>query len=151
MAWNILAVADYYQTCALPKGEPRKRRKGREKRQKVKGHAAVRQYVFGRERDVCRCCRIRNAESMHEIVSRGRRGKVSRTNSIAVCGVIVGAVPSCHTYLQQSQILVQFDKGLGAESRLTFTPLSVNAAEWMRVRVGEAIESDPMQRIEEEF
>lgn len=98
----------------------------------MKDHSAIRAYVFGREEDICRCCRIRRAESMHELVSRGRRGKVSKRNSIAVCGTLVGTEPCCHTYLQLNQIDW---KGTpeGAEGLLQFRPTTPKAAEWMRV------------------
>lgn len=84
---------------AQPKPEPRARTKARKLRHQGDRHAEIRAYVFEREQHVCRCCRLRLAESMHELKSRGAGGKVSKTNSIAVCGTIVGAVPSCHTYI----------------------------------------------------
>ena len=85
---------------------------------------------------------------MHEIVPRGRGGKVSSKNSIACCGTIVGAVPSCHTYLQLHQIdVVQFPLE-GAEGALVFRPNTRQAADWMKIALPEQIESQPMQVME---
>lgn len=132
------------------RGEPRKRTKNRVKRQKASRDAEVRAYVFMREREICRCCRNRPAESRHEIKSRGAGGKISKTNCIAVCGQIVGAVPSCHTYLQDYQIRVSGETGIMADGTLTFTALSQRSADWMRVKIGESIVSDPMRVVEAE-
>lgn len=137
---------DYYQTCAIPKPEPRKRTKGREKRVKAKTTGEVRQYVFARERNLCRCCRIRPAESMHEIRFRSLGGKVSRTNSIAVCG---SGTTGYHGYMQSHQIAV-VAWGNGAEGTLTFGPLSPQAIEWMRLAPGQVLESAPMVQVEAE-
>lgn len=141
-----------FPTKALQKWQmtTRKQDKARKKRTERANTKDVRGYVFARERNICRCCRSRNAESMHEIVSRGRRGKRSRKNSIAVCGVLVGAVPSCHTYLQQSQIAVNALE-LVAEDTLRFTPKTKQAAEWMRVQVGHTLVSPVMVATEEEW
>lgn len=139
---------DVFKDCGgQPKGPTRKRLKGRKDRLQRKETGTVRAYVFGRERDICRCCRKRPAGSMHEIVSRGRRGKVSRRNSIAVCGQLVGTEECCHTYLQQHEIDVEMSE-CGAEGTLTFTPKTPRACTWMRVRVGESLESPVMQEME---
>lgn len=132
----------------LPKPERRQKAKDRQVRVKAKQTKDVRSYVFGRERNVCRCCRLRLAESLHEMKSRGAGGKRSRKNSIAVCGQLVGVDSSCHTYLQQSQIKIVIDIALGAEGDLTFIPLTAHAADYMRVAIGKAVESPTMFTIE---
>ncbi len=134
----------------ISKGEPRKRRKAREDRQQADKDAEVRVYVFGRERNVCRCCRIRPAESRHELISKGAGGKVSKRNCVALCGSIVGAVPSCHTYLQSHAIQWCDEPGRGAQGPLWFTPISREAADWLRVKIGQRIESLPMSAYESE-
>lgn len=129
-----------------PKPEPRKRSKARQLRQAGDRRAQVRAYVFEREANICRCCRLRPAESMHELKSRGAGGKVSKTNSIAVCGTIVGAVPSCHTYLQAKAI--SYTVGIyGAEDVITFCPRSEQAAEWLKLPIYQVLESPPTPRI----
>lgn len=75
-----------YSKFALPKPEPRKRVKARRKRQQAAIVRDIRTYVFLREQNICRICRIRRAESMHEIRPRSLGGRVSPQNSIAVCG-----------------------------------------------------------------
>lgn len=131
----------YGVVCQKP--EPLQRTRNRRRRVKGTREAEVRVYVFARERDICRCCRKRRADSMHEIISRGAGGKVSRRNSIAVCGQIVGAVPSCHTYMQLYQIdVVQEDDG--AEGTLTFWPKNHAAADWMQIALGQSVKSEPM-------
>ena len=135
----------YYEICGIPKGEPRKRRKARERRQDDAAHAEIRAYVFGREEGICRCCRVRIAESRHEIVSRGRRGGITKKNCIAVCGQIVGAVPSCHTYLQFNQIDVR-ETPERAEGLLQFRPTTQAAADWMRVKRYQWVASLPGSR-----
>jgi len=128
----------------ISKGEPRKRRKAREDRQQADKDAEVRVFVFGRERGMCRCCRIRAAESRHELIPRSLGGKVTKRNCIAVCGSVVGAVPSCHTYLQARAIQWGDDMGAGAQGGLWFTPITREAADWLRINVGAVIESQPM-------
>ncbi len=108
----------------------------------------IREYVFQREQDICRCCRIRRAESRHELQSRGAGGKISKRNCVAVCGTLVGVEPSCHTYLQQSQI--DWYGGLeGAQGLLQFKPTTPAAAEWMRVEIGRWVCSMPGGRNDE--
>jgi len=133
-----------YSGSPISKGEPRKRTKAREKREQGDVDALVRVFAFGRERGICRCCKIRAAESRHELIARGAGGKVSRKNSIAVCGVIVGAVPSCHTFLQNHSIQWMADEGLGAQGPLVFTPINREAADWMHVAIGQSVHSEPM-------
>ena len=128
----------------LSKPERRQKSKARLERVRVKGVHEVRMYVFARERYRCRCCRLRTANSMHEIQFRSRGGKVSRKNSIAVCG---DGVNACHGFLQRHEITVfiGFD---GAEGDLKFTPTTQQSADWMRVKVGETVESPTMFQVE---
>lgn len=130
---------------ACPKPEPRTRTKNRIKRAKRGDVAAVRAYVFGRERNLCRCCRFRAAESMHELRPRSLGGKVSRQNSVAVCG---SGTTGCHGLLQSHQISVQTWMPLGAEDRLVFTPCTDIAATWVHVALGHDLESRPMLQME---
>lgn len=132
-----------YTDFAFPKPEPRVRTKARADRKAAGTTKDVRGYVFARERDLCRCCRIRPAQSMHEIKPRSLGGKVSRKNSIATCGELVGTEECCHTYLQTRQITVGSGI-LGAEAELYFTAETKGAADWMRIALGEQIESRPM-------
>lgn len=132
----------YYQTCAIPKPEPRKKSKKRERAQHADRVAKIRAYVFGRERGLCRCCMLRRAESMHELEFRSVGGVVSKRNSIAVCGQLVGSEPSCHTYLQNHQIAWSHD-GRGAEGALLFVPKTQAAADWMHMLPLRALESKP--------
>lgn len=111
----------------------------------MKGVGAIREYVFEREQGICRCCRIRKAESMHELKFRSLGGKVSKRNSVAVCGQLVGVEPSCHTFLQQNQI----DWWGDAEDMLGFRPLTAPAADWMRVAIHRRVCSMPGLRNEE--
>src|SRR3954451_3813241 len=103
---------------ACPKPEPRKRTKARKVRVSRAAVRDVRAYVFAREREICRCCRFRPAESMHELRPRSLRGKVSRTNSVAVCG---SGTTGCHGYLQANEIRWHGD-WRGAEGTLMFVP-----------------------------
>jgi hypothetical protein len=142
-------MSEFYQTCGIPKPPPRKLLKGRRMRAQRKSHAEVRQYVFAREKGICRCCRLRPAASMHELKSRGAGGEVSRFNSVAVCGGLVGVEPSCHTYLQSKAIRYMAYEG-GAERLLAFFPMTPQAAEWLRVPLHERLESYPMSEVEAE-
>lgn len=139
-------MADYYQICGTPKHEPRAKVKRRAEREHADVVAEIRCYVFGRERDVCRICRIRRAESMHELVPRSLGGKVSKRNSIAVCG---SGTTKCHGWIQGHQIRWSDEDKRGAQGPLLFTPVSRQAAEWLRVKVGEQIESLPMGAYED--
>lgn len=129
-----------------PKPEPRQRTQGRKVRVSRAVTRDIRAYVFDREQSICRCCRLRPAESMHELKSRGSGGKVSKRNSIAVCGQIVGAVPSCHTYLQSNAI--SYTTGIyGADDVITFCPRSEAASEWLRLPIYTVLESGPTPQI----
>lgn len=129
------------------KPEPRKRTTERKKRVKHMTHGEVHDYVFGRERYICRCCRKRNAESMHEVQGRGRGGRVSPVNSIAVCGQLVGVGESCHTFLQRGEIAVS-GTAVGAEGTIEFEPRIQKAADWMGIPLGDSLESPVMQHTE---
>lgn len=107
---------------------------------------AVRQYIFARERDTCRACRCRIAQSMHEIIPRSRGGKICRRNSIAVCGEL-GNGPECHGLCQRGEIAVTQPLE-GAEGSLLFTAKTAAAAERLKIKVGESIESLPMVAVE---
>lgn len=105
-------------SAPISAGVPRRILKARRKREKFKTTAEVRVYVFGRERNICRCCRKRAAESMHELKFRSQGGKVSKKNSVAVCG---DGVRGCHGMLQRHEI-EYFAGPNGAEAALTFWP-----------------------------
>ncbi len=124
-------MGDYYQTCAIPKGTPRKTLKGRKQRTQRKETGEVRAYVFARERNICRCCRFRRADSMHELRPRSLGGKRSRTNSVAVCG---DGVNGCHGFLQRYEIEWSGTAPWYAESTLWFQAMSQRAAEWVKVQ-----------------
>jgi hypothetical protein len=95
----------------------------------MKGNKSIREYVFEREQGICRCCRIRKAESMHELRFRSLGGKVSKRNSVALCG---DGVQGCHGLLQRHEIDFACDIE-GAEGLLKFQPKTQRAADWMRV------------------
>lgn len=130
---------------ACPKPERRKKTKARRKRQKLANVHLVREHVFARERDMCRCCRCRPAQSMHELIPRSLGGRVSKRNSIAVCG---SGTSMCHGFLQTYQITWDADPQLIAEGTLTFYAQSKFAAEHMRINVGAVIVSPPMRETE---
>lgn len=132
---------------ACPKPEPRKRAKARKKRETRTREHDVRDYVFMRERNICRCCRARAAHSMHELVFRSLGGKVSRRNSVAVCG---SGTTLCHGLLQSNQIAWSkecFD-GLDAEDTLRFRPRTELAAAHLKIKLGESIISPVMRDVE---
>ena len=121
-----------------------KQLKARAKRQKGTREADVRVYVFARERDICRCCRKRGAVSMHELRFRSQGGKISRWNSIAVCG---SGTTGCHGLMHSHAIDVLMDEQ-GAEGRLDFTAVTQAAADWMQIQLGQMIQSEPMRDLE---
>jgi hypothetical protein len=134
-----------YAGFAQPKPISRKRLKARAKREKRDKTAEVREYVFTREMGLCRCCRFRRAESMHEIRFRSQGGKVSRKNSIAVCG---NGVEGCHGRLQRHEIQCGIaHHGEGADGRLYFQPHTSEAGEWLRVERLNSVESGPTPQI----
>lgn len=128
---------------------PRRLVKAAKDRDAMKQTKDVRAYVFGRERNICRCCRFRKAESMHEIIFRSQGGKVSRKNSIGVCG---DGVRGCHGLLQRHEIEVGQASRIGphfnADDTLAFRALTLAAAECLRIRLGEWIVSPVMQETE---
>ena len=139
----------YYATATIPKTYREKktpqpiRRKSKSLSERT--HIAdVRAYIIGRERNVCRCCRIRVGQSMHELRPRSLGGKVSRKNSVWLCGA---GVNGCHGFIQRYEIVVHCDV-LGAESLLMFTPESPSAADWMKIQKGITIHSEPMHVME---
>lgn len=144
------SLSDFYQTCAIPKPKPREKKaptrirrhaKAPEERDRI---AAIRDYVFARERGRCRCCRCRMAQSMHELRPRSLRGKVSKTNSIAVCG---DGVRGCHGFLQRHEIT--FDSAdAKAEATLYFMPRTEAARTWMKLGQSHGLESKPMREME---
>lgn len=95
---------------------------------------------------MCRCCRARAAHSMHELRFRSLGGKISRRNSIAVCG---SGVTLCHGALQSLWISYRFeDEALGAEGPIIFTPETELGAAVMKIKLGESIVSPPMRDTE---
>lgn len=130
---------------AAPKPEPRARTKARAKRVELKATRGIHDYVFGREKDICRICRSRTAESMHELRFRSLGGKRSKRNSVAVCG---SGTTGCHGFAQRNEITYRFeDVELGAEGTVIFTPESRRSAEWMKLAIGHSTASGPTPRI----
>lgn len=132
---------------ACQKGEPRKRAKARKRRVHRTRTHEIHDYVFMRERSICRCCRARAAHSMHELVRRSLGGKISRRNSIATCG---SGTTLCHGLLQSNQIAWANDTfdGEGAEDTLRFTPRTERAAAHLKIKLGESILSPVMRDVE---
>lgn len=131
---------------ACPKPPSRKLLKGRKVRAQRKVTKDVRSYVFARERDRCRICRMRSAESMHELKPRSLGGKVSRHNSVAVCG---SGTTGCHGLAQAHEIeWCEWTLSGSAEETLHFHAKTRNAAEWLRLKVGQIIESPTMVEME---
>lgn len=116
----------YGEPC--PKPEPRKRTKARKKRQQSAQTKAIRLAVFDREQAICRCCRIRVADSMHEIVPRSLGGKVSTQNSVALCG---SGTTGCHGLCQSYRVLIH---GRDANGPLRFEPATQAAKDWLEGR-----------------
>lgn len=133
-------MAINYTGFTFAKPEPRKKTRARAKREKGERNAEIRVYVFGRERGLCRCCRIRRAKSMHEMRFKSLGGKVSKRNSIAVCG---NGIEGCHGFLQRLQIDAEYTE-LGAEGRIVFRPRTPQAMEWLKLHDHAVIESAPM-------
>lgn len=132
--------------CPKPIRGTRKRLKARRKRLERKETGTVRDYVFGRERNVCRVTRFLPAESMHELKPRSVGGKRSKRNSVAVYG---DGVRGIHGLLQRHEITYRFeDEGLGAEGTIHFTAVTRAAAEAMKIPVGHTLVSPVMQHTE---
>lgn len=129
-----------YNALHFKKGQTRKQVKARAKRQQRQTTRDVRAYVFARERNICRCCRKRPATSMHEIVFRSQGGKISRHNSIAVCG---DGTRGCHGFLQLHVIRVDARRR-DAERNLLFVTTSGNAMDWLGIPLSTQFLSPPM-------
>lgn len=113
------------------------RLRARRRVKKIADEIVIKAMVRVRDGHVCRVCG-RRAESVHEITSKGAGGQVSLDNSIAVCGLLVGVQPSCHTYLQSGEIDVRADTlnaPVDANQPLVFIPLSPAARQWFERRL----------------
>lgn len=133
-----------YSLLPLGKGPTRTQVKARKRTARRALVADIRAYVFGRERSLCRACRLRRADSMHELKPRSLGGTVSKRNSVALCG---DGVAGCHGLITRHEL--QSEAGpLGAEGTLTFIPRTVKAAEWLRVALHQRIESPVMVETE---
>lgn len=107
----------------------------RRKRAQFKRARTTRALVFEREQQKCRVCRLRRAETMHELIPRSIGGKACLSNSVAVCG---DGTRGCHGFCQRYEIVYQgFDNG--AEGTLYFTPVTAAASTWMRVPMHVAV------------
>jgi hypothetical protein len=138
----------YREEAGIKKPEGQQKTDEREGRQQSNRVMKIRQYVFARERDICRVTRCLPAESMHELRFRSLGGKVSRENSIAVQG---DGVRGIHGFLQRNEITYTFEHpSLGAEGTITFTARSAAAADAMKVGLGESIVSPPLGELERE-
>ena len=141
------ALRKYYtEECGIKKPELQARTDRRDEQEESDRDAKVRRYVFARERNICRRCRSRAAESRHELRFRSLGGKVTRQNCVAVCG---SGTTGCHGMLQDHSIAYDFEHpALGAESTVIFTAKDRQAAEWLRIEIGESISSPVMQETE---
>ncbi len=83
---------------------------------------------------------------MNEEPPRSCGGKVSRQDSMALCG---DGTRRCHGFVTRNEIVIERGR-LGAEDVLTFTAKTQAAADWMRIKVGESIVSAPMVQVEAE-
>lgn len=120
---------------ANAKKGPTARARARRRVKQIAEETAIKAMVQKRDGDVCRVCG-RRAESVHEITSKGAGGTVSLANSISVCGLLVGVQPSCHTYLQQQQIVVEATPDhccdlVDANHQLRFVPKTAAARKWI--------------------
>lgn len=131
----------------LRKPEHHQKTKRREKREQSDRDSDIRKYVFARERNICRCCRCRPAESRHELQFRSLGGKVSRTNCVAVCG---SGTTGCHGFLQRLRIAWGAASIRRAEDTLYFTPKDQTAAEWLKIPLGDQMVSAPMRELEDQ-
>lgn len=135
--------------CPKPQRKDRLKAERREQRIERTKTRGIHDYVFGRERDICRICRSRPAESMHELRFRSLGGKRSKRNSVAACG---SGTTGCHGYAQSNAIRYQFeDDAAGAEGVVIFTPHTRPAAEWMKLNIGQSIASGPTPTIRGEL
>ena len=139
----------YYASAGIPKTYREKktpqpiRRKSKSLSERT--HISdVRAYIIGRERNVCRCCRVRVGQSMHELLPRSLGGKVSRKNSVWLCG---DGVWGCHGLIQRHEIKADYREH-GAEGVIYFLPNTPQARDWLKLKNAERIESAPMIEIE---
>jgi hypothetical protein len=100
----------------------------RRKQAQFKRSRTTRALVFEREQHKCRVCRLRRADTMHELIPRSIGGKACLSNSVAVCG---DGTRGCHGFCQRYEIVYQGSLE-GAEGTLYFTPVTPAAAVWMR-------------------
>ena len=142
----IAEIERQMDTPSAPKPEKRSTTVRRHRRATAERTAAVRAFVFGRERGICRCCRRRPADSMHELRPRSLGGLISHKNSVAVCG---SGTTGCHGMLQARRITYTHGGDL-AQGVLWFIPKDQPAAEWMRIALGQTIESAPMRDLDAE-
>lgn len=118
------------KSAGLPfhKGETIEAAKRRKRKLLAERIRETRAHVFHREQGICRCCRRRAAQSMHELVTAGAMGSrwkaTTPENSVAVCG---SGTTGCHGLLQQHRIAWEGN----AEQQLTFTPQDERAAAWL--------------------
>lgn len=122
MAWFHGGVA-----CPKPT-KTRKQLKDRRHRAESATTKAVRLAVFDREQSTCRCCKVRLAESLHEIKPRSLGGKRTLSNCVALCG---SGTTGCHGFVQSYRIVTI---GRDAEQALTFIPQTPDAKDWMAGR-----------------
>lgn len=134
-----------YSVLPLAKPEPRRKAKRRLREAHADAVAEIRVYVFGRERGLCRICRCRRADSMHELRPRSLGGKVSKANSVAVCG---DGVRGCHGFAQRHEIDWSASTKRGADGTLSFKPRTQAAADQMLVALHRWIVSPPMSEME---
>ena len=111
--------------CPKPQPGYFKRLKARRKQDRKDANAAVRPVVVDCHGGFCACCRIRLAQSTHEIKFRSVGGQVSVDNTIPVCGT---GTTGCHGHLQEHRIRVE----RASDGSLTFTPRYPVAARWMK-------------------
>lgn len=83
---------------------------------------------------------------MHEMRFRSLGGKVSKRNSIWVCG---DGVSGCHGLMQQNQIVCDF-REIGAEGVVQFIPRTAKAREWLKLKEDQRMESGPMSIYEDQ-
>lgn len=135
-----MSSTNFYDVCAIPKGERQRRLgKARKRRAEWQRSQVTRDYVFERERDHCRICLRRFAQTMHELIFRSLGGKVCISNSVAVCG---DGVLGCHGYAQRHEIDWRGGED-GAEGILEFCPMTTAAAIYMGVPINRWIRSAP--------
>lgn len=91
----------------------------------------IRASVFDRDRHMCRCCGVRAAQTLHNIVPRSRGGVVSTDNSIACCGT---GTTGCRGFLQRHEIIVDRPT---AQDQVVFMATTKAAATHVDVRIGD--------------